>query len=172
MKKIVLAAAIVSLSSGSAYATVTSPSGNSSTVTGSAVAKVIAPIVLTHVTNAVLNFGTFTAGQGGSVVVTSAGAGSVTGDVGFAPGNTNSADSFTVAGDPSRNFSIATQGGTITGTAHTSATMTFTTLPSATTGTTNSSGAASFTVGGTLTVAAAQLPDSYAGTYNATVAYD
>ena len=113
MKKFISAVAVISaLSAGSAYAS--TASGNTSTVAGSATAKVIAPIKLTHVSGAVLNFGTFTAGSGGTVVVTAAGAGSTTGDVGFAPLSTNAADSFTVAGDPNRSFSIATQSGTVT----------------------------------------------------------
>ncbi len=172
MKNFISAAAIIAaLASGSAYASPATASGNTSTVAGSATAKVIAPIKLTHVSGAVLNFGTFTAGSGGTVVVTAAGSGSTTGDVGFAPLSTNAADSFTVAGDPSRSFSIATQSGTVTA-ATSSATMAFTTSASANSATLDNAGAASFTVGGTLTVASAQAPDAYAGTYNATVTYN
>ena len=172
MKKFISAAAVIAaLSAGSAYAAPATASGNTSTVAGSATAKVIAPIVLTHVSGAVLNFGTFTAGSGGTVVVTAAGSGSTTGDVGFAPLSTNAADSFSVKGDPKRSFSIATQSGTVTA-ATSSATMAFTTVPSANSDALDGSGAGSFTVGGTLTVASAQAPDAYAGTYNATVTYN
>jgi hypothetical protein len=74
-------------------------SGNSSTAAGTATASVVAPIVLTHTSGAALNFGKFTVGAGGTVVVTSAGAGSVTSDVGFVPGSSTAADQFTLTGD-------------------------------------------------------------------------
>jgi hypothetical protein len=143
-------------------------SGNTSTATGSASATIIAPIVLTHTSGATLNFGKFTTGSGGTVVVTSGGVGSVTGDVGFVPGSTNAADSFALTGDISRNFGITTTGGSIT---NGSSSMTFTTTPSAATGTTSSTGAATFTVGGTLTVGTGLVTGSYSGTYTATVQY-
>jgi len=165
MKKFVLAAALVAFSSGTAFAA----SGNTSTATGSAAATVVAPIVLTHTSGASLNFGKFTTGTGGTVVVSSAGAASVTGDVGIVPGSTSSADAFTVAGDASRSFSIATTGGSVTSGA---ASMAFTTAPSAATGTLSTSGAASFTVGGTLTVASTAVAGAYTGTYTATVTYN
>ena len=143
-------------------------SGNTSTATGSASATIIAPIVLTHTSGATLNFGKFTTGTGGTVVVTSGGAGSITGDVGFVPGSTNSADSFALTGDNSRTFGITTTGGSIT---NGSSSMTFTTAPSAATGTTSSTGAATFTVGGTLTVGTGLVAGAYTGTYTATVQY-
>lgn len=143
-------------------------SGNTSTATGQASATVIAPIVLTHTSGATLNFGKFTTGTGGSVVVTSGGAGSVTGDVGFVPGSTNTADAFALTGDISRNFGITTTGGSIT---NGSSSMTFTTTPSAGTGTTSATGAATFTVGGTLTVGTGLVTGAYTGTYTATVQY-
>jgi hypothetical protein len=143
-------------------------SGNTSTATGSASATVIAPIVLTHTSGASLNFGKFTTGAGGTVVVTSGGTGSVTGDVGLVPGSTNSADAFSLTGDNSRNFGITTTGGSIT---NGSSSMTFTTAPSAASGTTSSTGAATFTVGGTLTVGTGLVTGAYTGTYTATVQY-
>jgi len=165
MKKILLSTVIALSVCAPAYAA----SGNSSTATGSATALVVAPIVLTHTSTASLNFGSFTTGTGGSVVVTSAGASSVTGDVGLVPGSTNAADAFTVTGDNSRNFSIATTSGTITNGA---SSMGFTTTPSAAAGTTTSSGTAAFTVGGTLTVGTGLATGTYTGSYSATVAYD
>lgn len=165
MKKLVIAAAVVALSSGTAFAA----SGNTSTVAGSATASVVAPIVLTHTPAAKLGFGSFTVGTGGTVVVTSAGAGSATGDVGLVPGSTYSADAFTVAGDAGRSFSIATGTGSVT---NGTSTMTFTTAPSASTGTLSGTGTGSFSVGGTLTAAGTETAGSYTGTYNATVTYN
>jgi hydroxyethylthiazole kinase-like sugar kinase family protein len=143
-------------------------SGNSSTAAGTASATVVAPIVLTHTAGAALNFGKITVGAGGTVVVASGGAGSVTGDVGFVPGSTNAADQFSLTGDNSRNFGITTTGGTIT---NGSKTMTFITAASSGSGTTSTTGTYSFTVGGTLTVTGTETPGSYTGTYNATVTY-
>lgn len=165
MKKFVIASAIIVLSSGSAFAA----SGNTSTATGAATAEVVQPIVLTHDTGAVLGFGKFTAGTGGTVVVTSGGVGSVTGDVGFVPASTNSADSFSVTGDKGRSYSISTGSGTVTSGLNS---MSFTTSPSAATATLSSSGAGSFTVGGTLTVAPSQAVGVYTGSYSATVTYN
>ncbi|MDF8334620.1 DUF4402 domain-containing protein [Novosphingobium cyanobacteriorum] len=165
MKKLVLGAVVLALSSGSAFAA----SGNTSTATGAASAVVVAPIVLTHTTGAALNFGRFTVGTGGSVDVSAAGVGSVGSDVGFVPGSTVSADAFTVAGDASRSFSITTTGGSVTAG---SVSMPFTTTPSAATATLSSGGTASFTVGGTLTVASTVTAGSYTGSYTATVTYN
>ncbi len=166
MKKIVLAAAVVALSAGSAFAA--GPSGNTSTAQGSATATVISPIQLTHTSGASLNFGTFSAGTGGTVAVTSGGTGSVTGDVGAVTGGTYAADAFSVAGDASRNFSITSAGGTV---ASGSNSMTFTTSASATSGALDTTGAASFTVGGTLTVGSGQAAGTYTGSYDVTVTY-
>lgn len=165
MKKIIFAAVAVALAPASAFAA----SGNTSTANGTATAIVVAPIVLTHTSGASLNFGKFTTGTGGTVIVSSAGVASVSGDVGLVPGSTSSADAFSVAGDASRSFSITTTGGSVTSGA---TSMSFATAPSAATGTLSTSGAATFTVGGTLTVASTVAAGSYAGTYSATVAYN
>ncbi|OYW73563.1 MAG: hypothetical protein B7Z37_21045 [Verrucomicrobia bacterium 12-59-8] len=165
MKKFAFAAVVVALSSGSAFAA----TGNTSTANGTASATVVAPIVLTHTAGAALNFGKFTVGTGGTVVVSAAGIASVTGDTGIVPGSTSSADAFSVAGDASRSFSITTAGGTVTSGA---ASIPFTTSASAATGTLSSGGTASFTVGGTLTVASTVTAGAYAGSYAATVTYN
>lgn len=142
--------------------------GDSDTATGTATATVVAPIVVTHDGGA-LGFGSFLAGTGGTVVVDSAGAGSVTGDVAFVSGSANTADSFTVEGDANRSFTITSTGGSVSnGTEN----MTFTTAVSANTDTLDASGLGAFTVGGTLTVADSQAPGDYSGTYDATVAYN
>ena len=89
MKKIILAAALVLLPSGSAYA---------ATANGTANATVVAPISVAHNSGAALNFGTFTADTGGTVTVTAGGSGSVSGRVVFVSGSANRADGFTVTG--------------------------------------------------------------------------
>ncbi|KPF80085.1 MAG: DUF4402 domain-containing protein [Novosphingobium sp.] len=165
MNKFFPAALIAVATAGPAYAA----PGNTSTATGTATATIVAPIVLTHPASASLNFGRFTRGTGGTVTVTAAGAGSVGSDVTFVPGSTTAADSFTVAGDANRSYSIATTGGNVTsgGTS-----LAFTTTPSAATGTLSTSGTGSFTVGGTLTVTGTAPTGAYTGTYSATVAYN
>jgi hypothetical protein len=145
-------------------------SGNTSTATGTVTAAVVAPIILTHTTGAALNFGKFTVSTGGTVVVTAASVGSVTGAVSFVPGGTTvAADKFSVTGDNSRNFTIATTGGTIT---NGTKTITFGTTPSAATATTSPTGTYAFTVGGALTITGTETPGTYSGSYGATVTYD
>ena len=155
MKKIVLAAALVALSSGAAHA---------ATANGAASATVVAPISVTHDALTSLNFGTFLVGaSGGSVAVDAAGAGSVSGTVVFLSGSTNSVDAFDVAGDGTRGYTISTAGGTMGG-------MSFSTTPSAATGALVA-GVGSFTVSGTLTVPSGQAAGAYTGSYVATVNY-
>jgi hypothetical protein len=163
MKKILLSAAVALSFAAPAYAA----SGTSSQASGSAVANVVAPIVLTHTSGTSLNFGSFTTGVG-SVVVTAAGAGSVTGAVGFIPASTEAADQFTVQGDNSRNFSISTGSGTVT---NGTTTINFATTPSAASGTLSATGAGAFSVGGTLTLGGTETAGAYVGSYTATVAY-
>lgn len=158
MKKIILAAALVLLPSGSAYA---------ATANGTANATVVAPISVAHNSGAALNFGTFTADTGGTVTVTAGGSGSVSGRVVFVSGSANRADGFTVTGDGNRGFTISTGSGSVSDGTNS---MAFTTTPSAATGTL-SSGTATFTVGGTLTVGSGQAANAYTGSYVATVNY-
>lgn len=165
MKTILLAAAAVLVSASPAFAA----SGNTSTVAGTATANVVSPIVLAHTSGKALSFGTFTTGTGGTIQVTTAGVGSTTLDVGFVPGSTTAADEFALTGDPNRNFSIATTGGTVV---NGSTSMAFDTTPSASAGTLNATGHAGFTVGGTLHVVGGEAPGAYVGTYDATVTYN
>jgi len=168
MKKFaILGAVLAAATSTSAFAQATLDDNQAE---GSATAEVVAPITLTHVAGAELNFGTFTAGSGGTVVVTRGGAGSSTGDVVLLAGSTESSDQFTVAGDADRRFSITATGDDITHTDGTT-TMSFTTDARGN-HTLSAAGAADFTVGGTLTVSADQLAGDYAGTYLVEVAYN
>ncbi len=169
MNKILLTSAIALVSVAVSASPAFAAPGNTATATGTATAVIVAPITLNHPTTAALGFGRFTTGLGGSVIVSSAGVGSVTGEVTLVPGSTNSADSFTVAGDASRSFSIATTGGNVTSGA---TNMPFTTTPSAATLSLSTAGAATFTVGGTLTVSGTAPAGSYTGSYTATVTYN
>lgn len=163
MKKIaILAAGAAALVSAPAMAA----PGDTATEQGAATATIVAPISLTE--TATLAFGTITAGGGGTVVVTAAGAGSATGDVSLLSGSTETAGAFDVAGDATRSFSITTTGGTVTSGTDT---MSFTTSASATSGTLDATGADDFTVGGTLTVPASAPAGTYTGDYDVTVAY-
>lgn len=164
MKKIILAAAALAVFSSPAMAA----PGNSSSADGAATAEVVAPLTLTHDAGASLNFGTLTSGGGGTVVVSRGGAGTAGGDVTLMPGSVESADAFSVEGDPSRRFSISTGAGSVTSGANS---MAFTTDARAN-HTLDATGAASFTVGGTLTVGADQAEGLYAGVYAVTVTYN
>jgi hypothetical protein len=165
MKKIILASVLAIVSATPAYAA----SGNTSTANGAATATIVAPIVLTHTSGAALGFGRFSTGTGGTVVVSSAGVGSVTGDVAFVPGSTNAADAFTVTGDAGRSFSISTAAGSVT---NGTDTMAFTTSTPLATDTLSGTGTGGFSVGGTLTVAGTEGAGAYTGSYSATVTYN
>jgi len=168
MKKIAMLAVATMLATGTAHAQATS--GNTDTKQGAATATVVAPITLTHDDGAVLSFGTFTVGTGGTVTVAAdTGEGTFDGDVGEVTGSSTSADSFTVEGDPDRGFDIVTEDGSVT---NGTDTMDFTTEASATTGTLDQSGNATFTVGGVLTVAGTESAGDYDGEYDATVTYN
>jgi hypothetical protein len=166
MNKFLIAAAVVAFSSGSAFA---ATSGNTSTAAGVATAQVIQPIVLTHDTGSALSFGKFTVGHGGTVVVTSAGAGSTTADVGFVPGSTVTADSFSVTGDANRSFSIGTTSGSGCQRQRDDV---LHHQPSAASDHLDATGNGSFSVGGVLTVAGTETAGVYTGSYNATVTYN
>lgn len=142
--------------------------GDTDTEAGVATATVVAPITLTHVPAASLAFGSFTAGNGGTVVVTPAGLATSTGEVDHVTGSVESADAFTVSGDAGRAYSISTGAGTVTFLTNS---MAFTTTPSAAAGTLTG-GAGAFTVGGTLTVGSGQAAGNYTGSYDATVTYN
>ena len=151
----------------------------SATAPGTVNAMVIRPLTLTHNKTGdndgdaddrgALDFGQFTSGTGGSVTVTSSGAGSTRGDVAFVPGSSTSADGFTVQGDGGRSFAIVSGPGSVSnGTAN----MGFTTQSNASSSFLNSGGWGGFNVGGTLTVPPAVPVGSYSGTYKVTVSYN
>ncbi|MBU6268418.1 MAG: DUF4402 domain-containing protein [Sphingomonadales bacterium] len=145
-------------------------SGGTSAQAGTAAAAVVAPIVLTHTAGTALSFGKFTAGTlGGTVVVSAAGAGSVTSDVAFVPGSAVTADSFTVTGDANRSVSVAATGSSVSNGAQV---VTFTATPSASAVTLGATGTAAIKVGGTLTVPGNLATGTYSGTYSVTITYN
>lgn len=164
MLKKTLAAALIILAPGTAMAA----SGNTATATGTVNATVIAPLQIAHTAGAALNFGSFTAGTGGTIAVSQAGVVTAGGDVGTVTGATAAADAFTVTGSSSRTFTISTSSGiTVSNGAATMALA----LSAPATGTLSGAGSYTLRVGGTLTVASAQAPGAYTGTYTVTVTY-
>jgi hypothetical protein len=166
MKKIALATLFTVLAAAAANA---QPSGNTSATQGAATATVASPIVLTHNSADVLNFGTFTIGTGGTVAVDTSGVGSFGGNVRKASGSGNSPDAFSVEGDPNRTFTIITSGGSVS---NGTDTIPFTTLGSGRTGTLDGNGATTFKVGGLLRVSGSESRGEYTGSYVAIIAYN
>lgn len=146
-----------------------------STASATASATILTAISLTKTVD--MNFGNVSvqAGSGGTVILSPAGARSVTGGVSLpATAGTVTAASFTVGGEGSYTYSI-----TLPATAHTIASgansMTVTAFTSNPSGTgTLSSGSQTLTVGGTLNVAAGQTNGIYTSEtgFNVTVNYN
>lgn len=166
MKKFVLAAVVAAVAVPAAAAP-----GDTDTESGVARAQIVAPISVTHVAGAALDFGVIAVdpASGGSISVSTGGAVSEAGDAASLPGSTISADAFLVEGDVGRSFSFSTTGGSLSN--GTGGTMNFTTEESATSGSIQAGGNL-FTVGGTLTVGAGQATGSYTGSYTATATYN
>jgi hypothetical protein len=155
--------------------------GQAAQATASASGTVVAPIAIA--VNANLVFGNFAAGTGGTVTVSTSGVRAASGPVLMAA-VAASAARFDVTGAASTTYAI-THGGTAvltntTGTGgETMALAKFSDLTGANatagnvgTGALDGTGAQSLYVGGTLSVAAAQVPGLYTGTVIATVEYN
>ena len=164
-----------------AAATASINSTASNTATAAATASVIAPIAVTKATD--LSFGKFAPGVGGSVTISTSGARTVTGVIPSTIGSTLSAAKFDVTGDASATYSITHSGSTVlTNTTGVGAeTMTLAKFSDLTAGNaisgnvasgTLTGGAESIYVGGSLTVAANQVPGSYTGTVTVLVEYN
>lgn len=148
----------------------TADSGSNETRNGSANAQVVRPLVLSHWAGFALRFGRFNVGNtSGTVSVSSSGSGSAAGGVAFVSGSSTSSDRMIVQGDPNRLVSITTGAGSVS---NGSNAMTFTTSPALPAGYIPIAGTGFFTVGGTLNVAAGQMPGSYSGSYPVTVTYN
>lgn len=166
MKKIVLAAFAAAVAVPAAAAP-----GDTDSDFGTAEAEIVAPITITHVTGAALNFGIMTAGTGGSVTVDPVAGTAVPSNAEVVLIDTTgvSVDEFDVTGDPNRAFDIVTGSATLTGS--NGGSMTATTSASVSSDSLDGNGLASFTVGGTLTVGSGQTPGTYSGPYTATATY-
>lgn len=111
-------------------------------------------------------------GSAGTVVLSTAGARSVTGGATLGNGTGAAAAAFTVSGDPSSTYSISLPASaTITSAPNTMTVDTFTSSPSGT-GTIGGGGTQTLTVGATLQVGASQAQGTYTGTFDVTVAYN
>ncbi|QWV93537.1 DUF4402 domain-containing protein [Geomonas oryzisoli] len=143
------------------------------TATAATSATVVLPVTITKTID--LNFGRFmSGGTGGTVVVSTAGAQSVTGGVTTtaALGGTATAAAFTISGEPASTYAITFPNTTnlINGANN----MTIGTFTTASTGTLNTFGAAAetLTVGATLAVGANQASGTYIGTIDVAVNYN
>jgi len=180
MKKIILLFAVVMMAS----FTTTTMAQTSATVSGTAAgSKLIVPMTLTQISP--LHFGTINllTGTGGTVELPSNSttrvfsAGVVASTI--APLATNAA--YSVTGSNSATYALTLPATVVvTETVGTTATMTISALKArfngaatdAITSTLSLTGTDNFTVGGTLTVAAAQIGGIYAGTFPVTVDYN
>jgi hypothetical protein len=145
-------------------------SGTVATQTGTTTATIVAPLTLQHTPGAVLNFGTMVVGAGGGdIILTTLGAGIAIGNVALVPSGPTSADKFSVAGDPNRNYSVTTGSGYVVAG---SSSMLFATSPAANQATLGATGTGTISVGGSLQVGAGIAPGIYTGTYTVTIAYD
>ena len=145
------------------------------TIAATATSNVSASIVpaITITKNTDMDFADVVAtASAGTVVLTTAGARSVTGGATLGNGTGTAAAAFTVAGDPASTYSITLPGSaTITSAPNTMTVNTFTSNPSGT-GTLGAGGTQGLTVGATLVVGASQAQGTYTGTFDVTVAYN
>jgi hypothetical protein len=144
---------------------------HAATTTAAGNATVVANMGITKTLD--LRFGKFSAGTGGEVVMSTASGRSKTGAVMLSALDAGGAASFNVTGDTTATYAITLPGATLI--THTDAvtTMSIGTFNSNPSGTgTLTAGAQTLLVGGTLTVASAQLAGLYSGTFSVTVDYN
>jgi spore coat protein U-like protein len=164
-----------------AIAALAAPTAQAAQATATASGTVVTPIAIAAVAN--LAFGSFAAGAGGTITVSTSGARTVSGVVAFGSGSTTAAR-FDISGQASTTYSISHSGTTVltnsTGVGgetmalakHSDLSAANATSGNASSGTLDAGGAQSLYVGGTLTVGAAQVPGVYTGTVIATVEYN
>ncbi len=143
----------------------------STTGTGNASAVIVSPLSVSE--TAGMNFGDIDASGGaGTVIVSTAGAASVTGSVAMVNSgpDTPSADLFTIGGLSGASYTLSLPASaTLTSGVNTMTVDTFT--ASSTNSYVLTGGSDTLAVGGTLHVAAGQAAGTYTGTYNLTVTY-
>lgn len=121
-----------------------------------------------------LAFGSFAAGSGGSVTVSSGGIRSAGGGVVLLSSGAGAAAQFSVTGDPNVSYAISLPAdGTVSlaSGANSMAVNTFTSSPSLT-GTLGAGGGQTLSVGATLSVGSNQAIGSYSGAFDVTVNYN
>ncbi|MDB5868997.1 MAG: hypothetical protein JWP96_1329 [Polaromonas sp.] len=123
-----------------------------------------------------LSFGTFVAGTGGAIVVSTSGGRSKTDSVMLiTQGGASAAAQFTVSGTANATYAITLPANDTVllsdGNSHSMAVNSFVSYPGAT-GTLSIGGTQSLSVGATLTVGNAQPPGSYIGAFSVTVNYN
>lgn len=172
MKNIIIIFAVVAIMAGFTTKVMAQATDTKS---NNANAQILGAITLTVVNP--LEFGGISPSTGGNVVVSVAGVATPTGVVLIA-GTTPTAASYTVTGTGLANYAITipTASFNITNTTGAGAeTMAVTAMDCSYTGLTSAfvaGGTDAFTVGGTLTVASAQVAGIYTGTFDVTVAYN
>lgn len=139
--------------------------------TSNADAELVAAIGITNAAG--LNFGKFANnGAGGTVVVSTAGTVSTTGDVVAIASSGALAASFDVTGEANTSYTISLPASaTVTDASANSMTVDTFDDSGSGTGTLDGTGNDSFTVGATLTVGGTQVAGAYSGTFDVTVEY-
>lgn len=125
--------------------------------------------------NQELSFGSFVAGSGGSVTVSTSGARSASGGVLLIPSSAGAAAQFTVSGDANATYTIQLPGNDFVKLSGPGGDMfinEFTGSPSGAAGQLSAGGSQSLSVGGTLSIASGQSPGEYSGSFSVTVDYN
>lgn len=161
---LVSALAVGSISFGiNSYAATTTANGTATVIVGMGITK-----------NADLRFGKFSAGTGGTVIMSTASGRTKSGAVTLSALDAGGAASFAVTGDSTATYAITLPSTAVTIT-HTDTvnTMTIDTFTSNPSGTgTLTAGAQTLLVGGTLNVASAQAAGAYTGAFSVSVDYN
>ena len=122
-----------------------------------------------------LSFGSFVAGNGGSVTISTDGNRSAGGGVVLIRSSQGTAAQFTVSGDPNATYTIQLPGNdfvSLTGPGIDMFINNFLSTPSGAEGQLGAGGSQGLSVGGTLNVGSDQAPGSYSGTFSVTVSYN
>lgn len=122
-----------------------------------------------------LSFGSFVAGNGGSVTVSTSGGRSAGGGVMLIPSSQGTAAQFTISGDANATYTIELPGNgfvTLTGSGADMLINDFTSTPSGAGGQLDGGGSQILSVGGTLSVGSDQVPGAYSGSFSVTVNYN
>lgn len=125
--------------------------------------------------NQPMSFGSFVAGTGGIVVVSTSGARSISGDVYLIPSSEGAAAQFSVSGDPDTTYTIQLPGNNVVKLTGPGADMVindFVSTPAGAGGQLGGSGSQTLSVGAALNVNSDQAPGNYSGDFTVTVHYN